>query len=862
MSIPSSAPTLNTQTPIFLLSNITNYVTVKLDHTNFLMWKFQITGILDGYSLLDHIEDPFPCPCKFLLSETGTVTQEISPLFLQWKARDKALFSLISSTLSPSAISLVMGQTTASGIWKVIMNRYTSVSRSSIVNLKRELNSIKKNSDSVTEYLQKIKEARDKLVSVGVHIDDEEILHLVLQGLPTEFHAFTFTMLTKNESVRFEELHTLMKTEEDLLKSASDNSKELTHMAMAANKSSPSNFNSSTAPFNNHFNSHRGRGGGRNQHRGGGRTSQTSTMAEGRHPPAKLAAMATSAPINPNQTTWISDTGATDHFTPDLNNIPDNRAYTDSQLVSVGNGHQLPISHIVLLLIFQSLLMPPIQPVFHLLDIKPHSQIFGICALDTLKAVQNLVGCRWVYKIKRATDGSVSRYKARLVAKGFHQQAGVDYAETFSPVVKPPTVRIILSLAAQNRWQLRQLDVSNAFLHGYLQETVYMAQPTGFIDAVQPSHVCHLHKSLYGLKQAPRAWFERFTSHLLTLGFTASVADASLFVLKQDSVIVYLLLYVDDIIITGSDSTVVSNIISQLSTTFEVKDLGPLRYFLGLQIDYKKAGFFVHQSKYITDLLTKFKMSDCKLASTPIATAPVLSTSASDSLADPTPYRSLVGALQYATFTRPDITFAVNRVCQFMHNPSSAHFVAAKRILRYLKGSLDKGVLFQPGPLTLTAFTDADWAGDPVDRRSTSGITVFLGNNPITWLSKKQHTVSRSSTEAEYRSLATGAAELAWLRQVICDLGLYLASAPIMWCDNTSALALASNPVFHGRTKHIEVDYHFVRECVVRGDICLQFISTDDQVADIFTKALPTPRFHRLCSKLLVCSTDHMFEGG
>ena len=201
---------------------------------------------------------------------------------------------------------------------------------------------------------------------------------------------------------------------------------------------------------------------------------------------------------------------------------------------------------------------------------------------------------RWVYKIKRATDGSVSRYKARLVAKGFHQQAGVDYAETFSPVVKPPTVRIIHSLAVQNRWNLCQLDVSNAFLHGFLKETVCMAQPTGFIDVDQSSHVCHLHKSLYGLKQAPRAWFERFTSHLLTLGFTASVADASLFVLKQDSVIVYLLLYIADIIITGSDSIVVSTIISQLSTTFEVKDLGPLRYFLGLQIDYKKAGFFVH----------------------------------------------------------------------------------------------------------------------------------------------------------------------------------------------------------------------------------------------------------------------------
>uniref|UniRef100_A0A2N9J170 Reverse transcriptase Ty1/copia-type domain-containing protein n=1 Tax=Fagus sylvatica TaxID=28930 RepID=A0A2N9J170_FAGSY len=305
-----------------------------------------------------------------------------------------------------------------------------------------------------------------------------------------------------------------------------------------------------------------------------------------------------------------------------------------------------------------------------------------------------------------------------------------------------------------------------------------------------PTHVCQLHKSLYGLKQAPRAWFERFTSHLFTLGFTASVADASLFILSHGSVIV-----------------------SQLSTAFELKDLGHLRYFLGLQIDYKKVRFFVHQSKYLTDLLHKFNMTDCKAASTPIATTPILSTTRTDILFDPTSYRSLVGALQYATFTRPDITFVVNR------------------------GTLDKGILFQPGPITLTTSTDADWAGDLCDRRSTSSIIVFLGNNPITWLAKKQHTVSRSSIEAEYRSLATG---------VI----------------NTSALALASNLGFHGCTKHIEVDYHFVRERVVRGDLALQFISTDDQLADVFIKALPSTRFHRLCSKLLVCSTDHQFEGG
>ena len=475
---------------------------------------------------------------------------------------------------------------------------------------------------------------------------------------------------------------------------------------------------------------------------------------------------------------------------------------------------------------------------------------------------QNLIGCRWVFKLKRNSNGSIARYKARLVAKGFHQQPGIDYAETFSPVVKPPTVRIILSLAAHHHWNLRQLDVSNAFLHGVLKEEVFMQQPPGFVDSELPHHVCKLHKSLYGLKQAPRAWFERFTSHLLTLCFVASIADPSLFIFRHNGIVLYLLLYVDDIILTGNDSAAISTLITQLASNFELKDLGPLRYFLGLQIEYTTSGLFVHQRKYLTDLLSRFHMMDCKAASTPFVSQHKPSGSSATSLHDPTHFRSMVGALQYATFTRPDIQFAVNQVCQFMHSPSSNHLVAAKHILRYLKGSLDLGIFFQLGPLHLTAFTDADRAGDPHDRRSTSGLTVFLGNNPITWLSKKQHTVSRSSTEAEYRSLATGAAELAWLRQVLRDMGLFLPSAPVIWCDNTSALALASNPVFHGRTKHIEVDFHFVRERVVRGDIRLHFISTDDQVADLFTKAFSSPRFSKLRSKLLISSSDHQFAGG
>ena len=214
------------------------------------------------------------------------------------------------------------------------------------------------------------------------------------------------------------------------------------------------------------------------------------------------------------------------------------------------------------------------------------------------------------------------------------------------------------------------------------------------------------------------------------------------------------------------------------------------------------------------------------------------------------------------TFTRPDLSFAVHQVCQFMHSPTTTHLTAAKRILRYLRGTLHHGIAFTPGPMTLSAFTDADWAGDPSDRKSTSGFLVYLGSNPITWSAKKQPTVSRSSTESEYRALAIAAAELCWLRTLLKDLRIYLADTRILWCDNVSALAIASNPVFHARTKHIEVDFHFVRERVLCKDLVVNFVSTQDQLADIFTKSLPTTRFLELQRNLMVPVCPHVIEGG
>ncbi|KAM2894772.1 hypothetical protein FF1_009974 [Malus domestica] len=273
-------------------------------------------------------------------------------------------------------------------------------------------------------------------------------------------------------------------------------------------------------------------------------------------------------------------------------------------------------------------------------------------------------------------------------------------------------MRLILALATQFHWNLRQLDVKNELLHGELNEEVYMAQPPGFLSHIHPSHfVCKLEKSLYGLKQAPRAWNEKFTSFLPSLGFKPSLADPSLFVKHTDLGIVVLLLYVDDIIFTRSSSSDISAVILALNQQFDMNDLGQLNYFLGLQIQYRSSGLFVSQTKYIKDLLAKVDMHDAKACPTPCLPSHRLLEEEGKLYHIPEQYRSIVGALQYLTFPRPDIAFTVNQCCQFMHSLMDSHVVAVKRILRYLNGTIDYGIQFQPGKLSLQAYNDADWAG-------------------------------------------------------------------------------------------------------------------------------------------------------
>jgi hypothetical protein len=464
----------------------------------------------------------------------------------------------------------------------------------------------------------------------------------------------------------------------------------------------------------------------------------------------------------------------------------------------------------------------------------------------------NVVRNKWVYKIKQKADGSVDRFKARLVAKGFDQQSGIDYYDTFSPVIKSATIRLVLALAVQFDWDVKQLDVSNAFLHGILDEEVYMEQPQGFIHPAYPDHVCRLHKSLYGLKQAPRAWFTRLSQALLDIGFSCSQLDPSLFTYHTANVHVFLLVYVDDIILTGNHQPTIQSIVHKLQLDFALKDLGSLSYFLGIQATRDSAGLHLRQSKYIIDLLDRTQMSESKPYPAPCLTGSKMSRFDGEPLHNPTAYRHIVGALQYVTLTRPDIAYSVNQLCQHMHAPTSTHLIAAKRVLRYLKGSVDYGLQYHKGPLAITTYCDSDWAGNPDDRRSTTGFGIYLGSNLISWSAKKQHTVSRSSTEAEYRALSLATAEMFWLRMLLKELQVFLPSPPVLKCDNSGALALASNPVHHARTKHIEVDIHFVREKVTNRDIALQHLSTLDQVADIFTKGHTAARFCYLRDKLMV----------
>ncbi|RDX60598.1 hypothetical protein CR513_61247, partial [Mucuna pruriens] len=430
------------------------------------------------------------------------------------------------------------------------------------------------------------------------------------------------------------------------------------------------------------------------------------------------------------------------------------------------------------------------------LSIQHQSFIAAIDAIKTPTSVQEaLKDENWVQVMKEEME-----------------TYGIDYEETFALIAKMNTVRVIISLIAHFGWNLQQFDVKNAFLHGELEEVVYMEIPPRFYSHNEKNMVCRLKKALYGLKQSPRAWFGRFAQVMISLGYRQSQGDHTLFIKHSpNGKLTLLLVYVDDMIVTSDDEIEKLNLKEKLATQFEMKELGKLKYFLGIEVAYSKQGIFISQRKYVLDLFKETEKLGCKISRVPIEQNHRIGCEESP-IIEKSQYHRLVGKLIYLFHTRPDISHVVSVVSQFMHDPRERHLQAVERILQYLKASPGKGLLFRKeGMLSMEIYTDADYAGSVMDRISNLGYCIFLRGNLVTWRSNKQNMVARSSVEAEFRAMAQ---------------------------------------VKYDRTKHIEIDRHFIKEKLDSGLIVTAHVPTGLQVADVFTKGLPTTRFQELNGKL------------
>ncbi|GJZ39949.1 retrovirus-related pol polyprotein from transposon TNT 1-94 [Tanacetum coccineum] len=423
-----------------------------------------------------------------------------------------------------------------------------------------------------------------------------------------------------------------------------------------------------------------------------------------------------------------------------------------------------------------------------------------------------IIGTKWVFRNKLDENGIVSRNKARLVAQGYNQQEGIDYDETYTPVARLESIRILLAYACALDFKLFQMDVKSAFLNGFINEEVYVAQPLGFIDFEKPDHVYKLKKALYGLKQAPKAWYDRLKAFLIKHEYKMGMVDNTLFTKKKSSNLIIVQIYVDDIIFGSTCQDMCDEFAKIMHDEFEMSMMGELNFFLGLQIKQMEDGIFFNQSKYIKEMLKKFGLEDSKPMKTPMSSDTKLTKDEECESVDSTKYRGMIGSLLYLTASRPDIMFSVCLCARFQEAPKTSHLEAVKRIFRYIKGTTHLGLWYPKG----------------IDIETI-----------------KQTALAISTTEAEYVSAGKACQQALWMKQALIDYDVRLDDVPIM-CDNKGAIDLSKNPVQHSRTKHIEIRHHFLRDNVQKGHISIEKVPSVDNIADILTKPLKRESFNYL----------------
>ncbi|GJY05892.1 putative ribonuclease H-like domain-containing protein [Tanacetum coccineum] len=463
--------------------------------------------------------------------------------------------------------------------------------------------------------------------------------------------------------------------------------------------------------------------------------------------------------------------------------------------------------------------------------------------LVPLPVGKHAIGTKWILKNKRDARGIVVRNKARLVAQGHRQEEGIDYDEVFAPVARIEAIRLFLAFASYMGFLVYQLDVKSAFLYGEIEEEVYVTQPKGFEDPYFPKHVYRVVKALYGLHQAPRAWYARLSTFLLQHNYRRGTIDKTLFIKKDSRDIILVQVYVDDIIFGSTNKAWCDAFEELMKGEFEMSAMGEMTFFLGLQVKQLPDGLFISQDKYVQDMLTKFDMESVRTATTPYEAAKTKLKDETDPPVNVHLYRSMIGSLMYLTASRPDIMFAVSACSRHQVTPLTSHLNAVKKIFKYLKGQPKLGLWYpKDSPFQLEAYSDSDYAGSHGDRKSTTGGCQFLGRRLISWQCKKQTIVATSSTEAEYVAAASCCAQVLWIQNQLLDYGFNFMNTKI-FIDNQSTICIVKNPVFHQRTKHIEIRHHFIRDANEKNLIQVLKIHTDDNVADLLTKAFDGPRF-------------------